>query len=81
MTASTLAGRNYTTVRDTIILITNTDGETDVPASAISQEMAEKLPNKTTPLPFDQTKYAVQLDVFHQLHCLVWTHCINTKSI
>ncbi|KAK3304993.1 uncharacterized protein B0T15DRAFT_396525, partial [Chaetomium strumarium] len=38
--------------------------------SLISQASARKLPNATTPLPQDRSLYVVQLDVFHQLHCL-----------
>ncbi len=32
--------------------------------------MAAKLPNATSPLHHDPTKFIVELDVFHQLHCL-----------
>lgn len=38
--------------------------------SLISQDSARRLPNATTPLPQDRSLYVVQLDVFHQLHCL-----------
>lgn len=34
--------------------------------------MASKLPNKTVLFPHDAEKrYLIELDVFHQLHCLV----------
>ncbi|KAF2432520.1 hypothetical protein EJ08DRAFT_630275 [Tothia fuscella] len=37
----------------------------------IPREMAQKLENKTTIYPYDpQRRYTIQLDVFHQLHCL-----------
>lgn len=32
---------------------------------------AAKLANRTVPIPHDPGYYAVGLDVFHQLHCLV----------
>ncbi|KAL2167192.1 hypothetical protein VTG60DRAFT_1604 [Thermothelomyces hinnuleus] len=38
--------------------------------SVIHQDSACRLPNATTPLPQDRSRYVVQLDVFHQLHCL-----------
>lgn len=34
---------------------------------------AAKLVNKTTPIPDYPGEYVIQLDVFHQLHCLVST--------
>lgn len=38
--------------------------------SQISPESAAKLPNATTPFTHDTSRYIVELDVFHQLHCL-----------
>lgn len=38
--------------------------------SQIDTATAAKLPNASTPLSQDHTKHIVQLDVFHQLHCL-----------
>lgn len=38
--------------------------------SRIPRESAAKLTNKTVPIPGDSGYYAVQLNVFHQLHCL-----------
>ncbi|KAH8176414.1 tat pathway signal sequence [Sarocladium implicatum] len=38
--------------------------------SQISPEDAVKLPNATTPFTYDPDHYIVELDVFHQLHCL-----------
>ncbi|KAH6954738.1 hypothetical protein DER45DRAFT_315089 [Fusarium avenaceum] len=38
--------------------------------SQISPESAAKLPNATTPFTNDTGHYIVELDVFHQLHCL-----------
>lgn len=32
---------------------------------------AAKLANKTVPIPDYPGEYVIQLDVFHQLHCLV----------
>ncbi len=42
----------------------------DVLISAISPESAAKLPNATTPFTYDTDHYIIELDVFHQLHCL-----------
>lgn len=40
--------------------------------SLIGREDAAKLPNKTVIFPHDpERRYIVELDVFHQLHCLV----------
>jgi hypothetical protein len=41
-----------------------------VGVSWIDAEAASKLPNTTTSLPNDPDRYIVELDVFHQLHCL-----------
>ncbi|KAH8647914.1 hypothetical protein BX600DRAFT_518318 [Xylariales sp. PMI_506] len=38
--------------------------------SWINSNDAQKLPNSTLSLPHDPNKFVVQLDVFHQLHCL-----------
>ena len=38
--------------------------------SQITAESAAKLPNATTPFTHDASFYIVELDVFHQLHCL-----------
>jgi hypothetical protein len=38
--------------------------------SQISTDQAAKLPNATTPTAWDPDQYMVELDVFHQLHCL-----------
>ncbi|KAK5993603.1 hypothetical protein PT974_07037 [Cladobotryum mycophilum] len=38
--------------------------------SQISAESSARLPNATTPLASDPTQFMVELDVFHQLHCL-----------
>lgn len=38
--------------------------------SQIPAESAARLPNATTPTASDATQYMVELDVFHQLHCL-----------
>ncbi|CAG9987089.1 unnamed protein product [Clonostachys byssicola] len=38
--------------------------------SLITGEEAARLPNATSPMAQEPTKYMVQLDVFHQLHCL-----------
>ncbi len=38
--------------------------------SAISALDAAKLPNKTTSIPGRPNEFVVELDVFHQLHCL-----------
>lgn len=38
--------------------------------SQISPGEAAQLPNATTPFTYDASHYIVELDVFHQLHCL-----------
>jgi hypothetical protein len=48
----------------------DTDGKT-VALSTIPREQAERLPNYTSPVPNHEDQYIIQLDVFHQLHCLV----------
>ncbi|KAL7942894.1 hypothetical protein V8C42DRAFT_330679 [Trichoderma barbatum] len=42
----------------------------DVGISQIPAAMAARLPNATTPTAHDPNLYMVELDVFHQLHCL-----------
>ena len=39
--------------------------------SRIPKSQAEMLPNATEAIPGDEEHYVVELDVFHQLHCLV----------
>jgi hypothetical protein len=39
--------------------------------SMISRDEASRLTNKTSVIPGQHGEYVVQLDVFHQLHCLV----------
>ena len=41
--------------------------------SSISKDQARRLVNYTTEIPNHDGEYIVQLDVFHQLHCLVRT--------
>jgi len=75
-------GRIYTSVR----VVHNVD---EYPAdsgqhilvgvSRITKEEASHLTNHTTRLPGDEDHYVVQLDVFHQLHCLV-RQIISFKS-
>ena len=38
--------------------------------SQISTDLAARLPNATTPVAHQPGQYMVELDVFHQLHCL-----------
>ncbi|KAI5927173.1 hypothetical protein F4810DRAFT_707123 [Camillea tinctor] len=38
--------------------------------SRIPRESASKLVNKTVPIPGEPGQYVIQLNVFHQLHCL-----------
>ncbi|KIX01721.1 uncharacterized protein Z518_09447 [Rhinocladiella mackenziei CBS 650.93] len=38
--------------------------------SQISKADADKLVDKTSPIPGNEENYFIQLDVFHQLHCL-----------
>ncbi|KAJ7158137.1 hypothetical protein C8R46DRAFT_1292155 [Mycena filopes] len=38
--------------------------------SSIPKDQAALLPNKTFPLSFNTTEYIIQLEIFHQLHCL-----------
>ncbi|KAM4066825.1 tat pathway signal sequence [Hirsutella rhossiliensis] len=42
----------------------------DIGISQIPADSAARLPNATTPIASDPTQYMVELDVFHQLHCL-----------
>ncbi|KAL7795106.1 hypothetical protein V8C37DRAFT_375616 [Trichoderma ceciliae] len=42
----------------------------DIGISQIPAAMAARLPNATTPTAHDPSLYMVELDVFHQLHCL-----------
>lgn len=42
----------------------------DVLISQIDAESAAKLPNATSPFTHDPSHYIVELDVFHQLHCV-----------
>lgn len=42
--------------------------------SWITEEEAALIPNRTEPLPGNEGRYAISLDVFHQLHCLVRLH-------
>jgi hypothetical protein len=37
----------------------------------IPKSIASNLVNKTYRIPGDEEHYVIQLDVFHQLHCLV----------
>ncbi|KAJ6451914.1 hypothetical protein C8R45DRAFT_848091, partial [Mycena sanguinolenta] len=38
--------------------------------SQIPKSQARLLPNKTHPIPGDESNYILELDVFHNLHCL-----------
>jgi hypothetical protein len=38
--------------------------------SAISSAEAAKLPNRTSAIPSRPNEFVVELDVFHQIHCL-----------
>ncbi|KAJ7820744.1 hypothetical protein B0H14DRAFT_3472044 [Mycena olivaceomarginata] len=38
--------------------------------SQVPKSEASRLPNKTHPIPGDEANYIVELDVFHNLHCL-----------
>ncbi|KAI9157976.1 Cyclochlorotine biosynthesis protein R [Paramyrothecium foliicola] len=42
----------------------------EIGMSQISAKAASRLPNATTPVAGDPSQYMVELDVFHQLHCL-----------
>ncbi|KAJ4856507.1 hypothetical protein T069G_09875 [Trichoderma breve] len=42
----------------------------EIGISQIPAAMAARLPNATTPTAHDPKQYMVELDVFHQLHCL-----------
>ena len=44
---------------------------TKVGISKITKDQAMLLPNKTWPIPGDEEHYVAELDVFHNLHCLV----------
>jgi len=45
--------------------------QTTDPISRIDRKDASKIANRTVPIPGDSDHYAVSIDVFHQLHCLV----------
>lgn len=54
-----------------------------VGVSRIPRSSAAKLVNKTVPIPGEPGQYIVELNVFHQLHCLVSTSlplCINNTT-
>ena len=46
----------------------------------LPKEEAEKLPNKTLPIPNSDGHYVASLAVFHQLHCLVSILFRSTNS-
>ena len=54
---------------------------TPVGISKISKDQAAKLPNKTHAIPGDEGYYIAELDVFHNLHCLVCLHMISLNSL
>ena len=43
----------------------------DFGLSQIPKWQADKMPNRTLPIPADPQYYVMQLTVFHQMHCLV----------
>lgn len=45
--------------------------QTPVGVSRVPKAIADRLVNSTYRIPGDEQHYVVQLDVFHQLHCLV----------
>lgn len=55
------------------------------PISKINRKDAAKLTNRTVPIPGDPDHYAVSIDIFHQLHCLVFhpdpLSCINILTL
>ncbi|KAF8202776.1 hypothetical protein K438DRAFT_1670970 [Mycena galopus ATCC 62051] len=46
------------------------DGLYNFGVSQIPKSQAQLLPNKTHPIPQDEGNYIIELDVFHNLHCL-----------
>jgi hypothetical protein len=50
---------------------TNNDLSTTDGVSRIPKEQAQKMANKTIPIPKDPGYYITELSVFYQLHCLV----------
>jgi hypothetical protein len=38
--------------------------------TSIPPSLADRLPLKTLPVPSDPSKYLIQLEIYHQLHCL-----------
>lgn len=48
-----------------------------VGVSRITKEEAYQLVNQTYRLPGDEDHFVIQLDVFHQLHCLVCAMAIH----
>ncbi|PQE20057.1 tat pathway signal sequence protein [Rutstroemia sp. NJR-2017a BVV2] len=38
--------------------------------TSIPPSLADRLPLKTLPIPSDPSKYLIQLEIYHQLHCL-----------
>ncbi|KAF9491991.1 hypothetical protein BDN71DRAFT_1397470 [Pleurotus eryngii] len=67
-----------TTVRATIILsiflCLDSTPYILVSISRIPKFRAKMFPNATDAIPGDEESYVVELDVFHQLHCLVESH-------
>jgi hypothetical protein len=66
---SCMAVRSHFTIRPLLWILSELT-RTIVGVSAVNPEAASKLPNKTMTLPNQPDRYVIQLDVFHQLHCL-----------
>jgi hypothetical protein len=66
------SGHSFTKVRIWTLNSKSYTNDFIVGLTTILRSEAAKLPNKTAILPHDQDRrYMMELDVFHQLHCLV----------
>ena len=69
-----LAGRASTTVRymsDTLFALASLMLHLQVGISRIPRSQAARLPNRTEDIPGDEGNFIIELDVFHEIHCLV----------
>lgn len=67
----------------TVRLFTNANPTVATPdgISAISGSEMVQMPNATEAIPGLQDRYIIQLDVFHQLHCLVHPAFLSNMSV
>lgn len=60
-----------------LLKCTLTDNQIQVGIVSITEEENSRLPFETAPNLFKENEYVVELNIFHQLHCLVY---YNLKS-